>query len=64
MRTYGAALAVGVRYKHVYIDREASRINRFRTAPGRAVWRRTERDLEEESVVFSNIKVRVKRAGP
>ena len=38
-----------------------------RTAPGRAVWRRTERDLqvvEEESVVFSNIEVRVKRAGP
>ena len=30
------------------------------------VWRRTERGLqmEEESVVFSNIKVRVKRAGP
>ena len=39
----------------------------FRTAPGRAVWRRMERDLqlvEEESVVFSNIEVRVKRAGP
>ena len=38
-----------------------------RTVPGRAVWRRTERDLqvvEEESVVFSNIEVRVKRAGP
>ena len=38
----------------------------FRTAPGRAVWRRTERDLqvvEEESVVFSNIEVRVKRTG-
>ena len=30
------------------------------------VWRRTERGLqmEEERVVFSNIKVRVKRAGP
>ena len=30
------------------------------------VWRRTERGLqvEEESVVFSNIEVRVKRAGP
>ena len=30
------------------------------------VWRRTERGLqmEEESVVFSNIKVRVKRAVP
>ena len=31
------------------------------------VWRRTERELqvvEEESVVFSNIEVRVKRAGP
>ena len=38
-----------------------------RTAPDRAkVWRRTERGLqmEEESVVFSNIEVRVKRAGP
>ena len=43
VRTYGAALTVGVRYIHVYIDREASRI---RTAPGRAVWRRTERDLD------------------
>ena len=31
------------------------------------VWRRTERGLqveEEESVVFSNIEVRIKRAGP
>ena len=31
------------------------------------VWRRTERGLqveEEESVIFSNIEVRVKRAGP
>ena len=48
-------------------DREASRINRFRTAPGRVVWRRKERDLqvvEEVSVVFSNIEVRVKRGGP
>ena len=40
-----------------------------RTAPGveLKVWRRTERGLqveEEESVVFSNIEVRVKRAGP
>ena len=37
-----------------------------RTAPGRA-WRRTERGLqvvEEVSVVYSNIEVRVKRAGP
>ena len=39
----------------------------FRTAPGRVVWRRMERGLqvvEDESVVFSNIEVRVKRAGP
>ena len=28
------------------------------------VLRRTERGLQEESVVFSNIEVRVKRAGP
>ena len=43
----------------------------YRTAPGTRVelnvWRRTERGVqveEEESVVFSNKEVRVKRAGP
>ena len=56
VRTQGAELAVGVR-------------RGSRTAPGRElkVWRRTERGLqveEEESVVFLNIEVRVKRAGP
>ena len=60
VRTQGAEheLAVGVR-------------RGSRTAPGRAiqlkVWRRTERGLqveEEESVLFLNIEVRVKRAGP
>ena len=62
VRTYSAALAVGVRSRSLE--------DLARTAPGRAVWRRTERDLqvvEEESVVFSNhfnIEVRVKRAGP
>ena len=56
VRTYGAACRS-----------EIEKPRGFRTAPGRAVWRRTERDLqvvEEESVVFSNIEVRVKRAGP
>ena len=61
VRTYSAALVVGARSRSLH--------NLARTAPvpGRAVWRRTERDLqvvEEESVVFSNIEVRVKRAGP
>ena len=48
--TYSAALAVGARSRSLQ--------DLARTAPGRAVWRRTERDLqvvEEESVVFSNI---------
>ena len=59
VRMYSAALAVGARSRSLE--------DLARTAPGRAVWRRTERDLqvvEEESVVFSNIEVRVKRAGP
>ena len=59
VRTHGAALArLGCACR--------SEPRGFRTAPGRAVWRRTERDLqvvEEESVVFSNIEVRVKRKG-
>ena len=57
--TYSAALAVGARSRSLE--------DLARMAPGRAVWRTTERDLqvvEEESVVFSNIEVRVKRAGP
>ena len=36
-----------MRYIHVYIDREASRI---RTAPGRAVWRRTGSGGGERSI--------------
>ena len=47
-------------------DREAVEdLARTAPVPGRAVWRRTERDLqvmEEESVVFSNIEVKTKRA--
>ena len=63
VRTYSAsaALAVGAR------SRRLEDLARTAPVPGRAVWRRTERDLqvvEEESVVFSNIEVRVKRAGP
>ena len=61
MRTHGAELAVGARSRSA-LPRGS------RTAPGRVkVWRRTERGLqveEEESVVFSNIEVKVKRAGP
>ena len=63
VRTYSAALAVGARARSRSLDDLA----RTAPVPGRAVWRRTERDLqvvEEESVVFSNIEVRVKRAGP
>ena len=59
VRTYSATLAVGARSRSLE--------DLARTAPGRAVWRMTERDLqvvEEESVVFSNIEVRVKCAGP
>ena len=63
VRTYSAsaAPAVGAR------SRRLEDLARTAPVPGRAVWRRTERDLqvvEEESVVFSNIEVRVKRAGP
>ena len=61
VRTYSAALAVRAR------SRSLEDLARTAPVPGRAVWRRTERDLqvvEEESVVFSNIEVRVKRAGP
>ena len=53
VRTYSATLAVGAGLRSLE--------DLARTAPGRAVWRRTERDLqvvEEESVVFSNIEVR------
>ena len=60
VRTYSAALAVGAR------SRSLEDLARTAPVPGRAVWR-TERDLqmvEEETVVFSNIEVRVKRAGP
>ena len=47
-------------------DREAPCMDLGRRRIELKVWRRTERGLqmEEESVVFSNIKVRVKRAGP
>ena len=61
VRTYSAAPAVRAR------SRSLEDLARTAPVPGRAVWRRTERDLqvvEEESVVFSNIEVRVKRAGP
>ena len=60
VRTYSAALAVGAR------SRSLEDLARTAPVPGRSVWRRTERDLqavEEESVVFSNIEVRIKRAG-
>ena len=49
VRTYSAALAVGAR------SRCLEDLARTAPVPGRAVWRRTERDLqvvEEESVVF------------
>ena len=61
VRTYSAALAVGAR------SRSLEDLARTAPVPGRAVWRRTERYLqvvEEESVVFSNIEVRVKHTGP
>ena len=51
VRTLGAALA-GRRRSEIEKPRGP------RTAPDRA------KGLEEESVVFSNIKVRVRRAGP
>ena len=58
VRTHGAELAVGAR------SRSEDRGRRWVELK---VWRRTERGLqveEQESVVFSNIEVRVKRAGP
>ena len=45
--------------------REIEKLGRRRVEP--KVWKRTERGLqvlEEESVIFSNIEVRVNRAGP
>ena len=59
VRTHGAELAIGARSRSV----EDLRRRRVELK----VWRRTERGLqveEEESVVFSNIEIRVKRAGP
>ena len=58
VRTHGAELAVGARSRSEDLGRRRVELK---------VWRRTERDLqveEEESVVFSNVEVRVKRAGP
>ena len=55
---YGAELAVGARSRSEDLGQRRVELK---------VWRRTERGLqveEEESVVFSNIEVRVKRAGP
>ena len=63
VRTYSASAALAVEAR----SRSLEDLARTAPVPGRAVWRRTERDLqvvEEESVVFSNIEVRVKRAGP
>ena len=57
-RTDGAELAVGARSRSDDLGRRRVELK---------VWRRKERGLqveEEESVVFSNIKVRVKRTGP
>ena len=65
MRTHGAELAVGARSE---IEKRFAYIEDLRRRRVELkVWRRTERGLqveEEESVVFSNIEVRVKRAGP
>ena len=62
VRTYGALSWPSER------DREALCLEDLgRRRVELKVWRRTERGLqveEEESVVFSNIEVRVKRAGP
>ena len=58
VRTHGAELAVGARSRSEDLGRRRVELK---------VWRRTERGLqveEEESVVFSNIEVRVRRAGP
>ena len=61
VRTQGAELAVGVG------RRRGSTHHLGRRRVELKVWRRTERGLqveEEESVVFLNIEVRVKRTGP
>ena len=58
VRMHGAELAVGARSRSEDLGRRRVELK---------VWRRTERGLqveEEESVVFSNIEVSVKRAGP
>ena len=58
VRTQGAELAIGARSRSALPRRRRVELK---------VWRKTERGLqvvEEESVVFSNIEVRVKRAGP
>ena len=64
VRRHGAELAVGARSR----DREAlCLVDLGRRRVELKVWRKTERGLqveEEESVVFSNIEVRVKHAGP
>ena len=60
VRIARAELAVGARSR-------SEDLGRRRVEVELKVWRRTERGLqveEEESVVFSNIEVRVKRAGP
>ena len=59
VHTHGAALGLGAR------SRSLEDLGRRRVEL--KVWRRAERGLqvvEEESVVFSNIEVRVKHAGP
>ena len=58
VRSHGAELAVGARSRSEDLRRRRVELK---------VWRRTERGLqveEEESMVYSNIEVRVKRAGP
>ena len=58
VRTHGAELAVRVRSRSEDLGRRRVELK---------VWKRTKRSLqveEEESMVFSNIEVRVKRAGP
>ena len=58
VRTHGAELAVGARSRSEDLRRRRVELK---------VWRRTERGLqveEEESMVYSNIEARVKRAGP
>ena len=63
VRTQGAELAVGARSRRALLRLEDLGWRRVELK----VWRRTERGLQvegEESVVFSNIEVRVKRAGP